>query len=254
VSAELLDVARDTVRRALARGADQAEVFARRTHEARVQLESDDVSTARSDEEEGYGIRVRVAGSTGFASTNDPSRDALDEAIDAAVALARVSPADPHDDLAEQGERVRVAGLFDPELAQVEVDAVARSVGELAKQVKELDARVRIDSCWISLGTAQTALATSTGIELEERSSDGQTLLMGMAVDGEKVGSFDHEVIDVCTLAELERETAALPDRVSRRATGLELLGHARAEPRSGRRVSASRARRVALGAVRAHR
>jgi PmbA protein len=210
---DLLEVCRDAVKRALDKGADQAEVFAGRSSEARVQLESDDLSMARSDEEEGFGVRVRLRGVTGFAATNDRSPDSLDEAADAALALARVSPADPHDELSAPSETLRVEQLYDPSLAEVGVDAVAETVGGLAERVRALDSRARIDSGWVSLGTRTAALASSTGIEVAERSSEAQALLMGMAVDGDAVGSFDYELIEVCSLAEFEEEVASLPER-----------------------------------------
>jgi PmbA protein len=220
---DLLEVGRDAVRRALLKGADQAEVFAARSGEARVQLESDDVSIARSDEEEGFGIRVRLRGVTGFAATNDRSAESLDEAIEAALALARVSPADPHDELCAPGEALRVESLYDPAVAEVGVDAVAQRVGELAERVRALDSRARIDSGWISLATQTAALASSTGIEVAERSSEAQALLVGMGVDGDAVGSLDYEQIAVCSLGEFEREMSQLPARfVSKVVAGLD--------------------------------
>ncbi|MFQ5698868.1 MAG: TldD/PmbA family protein [Myxococcota bacterium] len=216
---ELLEHCREGVRRALDKGADQAEVFAVRSAEVRVQVEADDLSIARSDDDEGFGIRVRRRGVTGFASTNDGGRASLDEATDAALALARVSPADPRDDLPEaDGPPPRpVDDLWDPAIAETEVDAVARRVGELAERVHEVDARVRLDSGWIGLETAWTALASSTGVEVSERTTGAQALLMGMAVEGERVGSFDHEVVDVCSLAALEGELRGLPERFAER-------------------------------------
>jgi PmbA protein len=209
----LLEVCRDALSRALDKGADQAEVFAGRSSEARIQLESNDVSMARSDEEESFGIRVRLRGVTGFAATNDRSPDSLDEAVDAALALARVSPADPHDELTAPGETLRVEGLYDPAVAEVGVDAVAQRAGELTERVRALDSRARVDSGWVALSTSTAALASSTGIEVAEQSSEAQALLMGMAVDGDTVGSFDYELIEVCSLGELEEQLADLPER-----------------------------------------
>ena len=217
---DLLGVCRDAVRRTLDRGADQAEVFAGRSSEARVQLESDDVSLARSDEEESFGIRVRLKGVTGFAATNDRAPGSLDEAADAALALARVSPADRHDELTAPSEPVRVEGIYDPAVAEVGVDSVAQRAGELAERVRALDARARIDSGWISLARQTSALASSTGIEVSEESSEAQALLMGMAVDGDAVGSLDYELIEVCSLRELEAELADLPKRFVSKVVG----------------------------------
>jgi PmbA protein len=216
---ELLEVCRDAVKRARDLGADQAEVYASASSEVRVHIENGDLGTAVAHDEECFGIRVRRAGATGFASSNDPSPEAVDETARAAVEIARVSPADADGDFPEPeaGDAADVKGLRDPALEEVDVEGAARLCGGLVREVRRLDPRVRIDSGWVA-ATAQTcAIASSTGIERAERGTGGEMLLFGMASEGDRVGAFDLEQVDVCSLSELQRELHAAPDRFVRK-------------------------------------
>lgn len=214
---ELLGFCCESVARATKLGADQAEVCASSLCESKVNIESDDIGTAEAHEEENFGIRVRRAGSTGFAATNDASPAAIDEAIEAALALARVTPPDPHDAIAEPEPASPVKGLYDPALEELDVARVGRICGELVSRVRAIDARARLDSGWVSASSSVSALASSTGAEVCERASDAEALLFGMAVDGDRVGSFDMEEASVCSLAEFESELETVPERFVRR-------------------------------------
>ncbi len=213
VAATLLEKARETVRRGRRIGADAIEVFATAEREAKVHLEADDLGVAYSHNEERFGIRVRVRGASGFASTNDASCEARDEAVRAALAVAAVSPPDPFDELPPPARTATVAGLRDPALEELDVEAIGKLSAELAARARGEDGRVKIDSGWISCSAQTSAIATSTGIALAERSTHADALLFGMAVDGARVGSFDSEQAAVCTLAELRAELETLPSR-----------------------------------------
>jgi PmbA protein len=228
----LLDVCRRAAERARARGADQAEIFATWSLESKVNLEADDIGTAVCNEEEKFGIRVRAHGATGFAATNDRSPDALDASIEVALELAKVSPPDPHGDLPEPRAIEPVEGLCDPQLEGLSVEAVGKLAGQLAARTRGLDSRIRLDSGWVAASVAISAVASSTGVEGVERTTDADALLFGMAVDGDTVGSFDLEQVSVCGLGELHRELEATPERFAERV--LRALGAGRGETFKG--------------------
>lgn len=213
----LLERCAEAVDRALALGAQQAEVFASAEREAKVNLEADDIGSAISHDEERFGIRVRLGGATGFAGTNDGSPEALEEAAQAALALARVTPPTPEDELPEPRSASPVDGLFDPALEALDVERLGKHCGELAERARKLDARVRIDSGWVGTSTLSAAIASSTGVRQAERSTSADALLFGMAVDGDRVGSFDAEFANVCALGELDRELESLAPRFVRK-------------------------------------
>src|SRR5581483_11173169 len=65
-----------------------------------VRSESEDVSTrngrvdlVRRDEEEGFGVRVRLGGAWGFAAARGDTKAAAEEALRRALAVARAQPA-----------------------------------------------------------------------------------------------------------------------------------------------------------------
>ena len=223
---ELLEVCSAAVERARAIGADAVEVYGRAIREARVHVENNDLGTALAHEEEAFGIRVRCRGATGFASWNDRSPEALEEASRAALALARVSPPNPDDVLPEPVEVPRVEELWDPELAELDVGAVGRLTRDLVRQTCGLDPRVRLDSGWVSVADHTRAIATSTGIGCGECSTSAEVLLFGMAAEGERVGSFEMEEARTCSLSALQKELPELPERFVRRA-----VRNLRAEP-----------------------
>jgi PmbA protein len=210
---DLLQRAREAVRRGRRIGADAIEVFATSEREAKVNLEADEVGLAYTHEEERFGVRVRRRGATGFASTNDTSKAAVDDAVRQALAIASVTPADPFDELPSPRRTANVAGLHDPALEALDVGALGKLAGELLARVKDLDRRARVDSGWVSSSLQTVAVANSNGIEVCERSGQGDAMLFGMAVDGDRVGSFDSEVTVCCALHELEQELGALPQR-----------------------------------------
>jgi PmbA protein len=218
-AATLLEKARETVRRGRRIGADAIEVFATAEREAKVHLEADDLGVAYTHEEERFGIRVRLRGASGFASTNDASSDARDEAVRAALAVAAVSPPDPFDELPPPSRTVSIAGLRDPALEELDVETIGKLCAELATRARDLDGRVKIDSGWISCSAQTTAIATSTGIGLSERTTQADALIFGMAVEGARVGSFDSEQAAVCSLAEFRTELESLPRRWVARVT-----------------------------------
>jgi PmbA protein len=211
--AALLETCRDVLKRARRGGADAAEVFATAREEARVELETDDVARALTHDEESFGIRVRARGSTGFSATNDLSPEALDRAVEAALELARVSPADTYDELPAPRRLEPVAGLRDAALEELDIEVVGRLCGELAARTRELDARARIDSGSVCVAGLCRTIASSTGMEAFERSTDASVVLFGMAVEGERVGSFDHVYEQVRARKDLDEALAATPER-----------------------------------------
>ncbi len=215
---DILEVCRSVVKRASGLGADAVEVYGRGLREARVHIENNDLGTALTHDEEAYGIRVRVNGATGFASSNDRDGSALEEAVEAAISLARVSPADPEDELPEPGETIEVEGLWDPELADLDVGAVGRLTWELVRSARGLDERIRLDSGWVSAAEHVRTIASSTGVERTERSTGADVLLFGMAAEGDRVGSFEMDEAQVCSFSALQKELPVVPERFVRRA------------------------------------
>lgn len=114
----LEDVAGHVLERARRAGADAAEVSVSsgQAREATVRLgEIDVVEDAR---DRGVGVTVYLKRASGSASTADLSREALDQAVDRALAIARHTQSDPAGGLAEpdrMADRIEDFDLWHPE-------------------------------------------------------------------------------------------------------------------------------------------
>jgi PmbA protein len=218
---ELLSTCQQVVERAQRKGADDVEVFANFHATREGQLEQNDVKGGTSDEGQALGIRVIQGGSMGFAYVNRLDEDALNSALDDALAVARVSPADDANVLAERKDgAVTVEGLWDPAIAEMGADDVVLLARRMLDAARAVDDRVSIDTGNVTAQVEHFALASSRGVGLCARETALTYGLFGMAVDGDEVGSFDYRFEGVRT-----REKAAI-EALSRRWSGqvLEVL------------------------------
>lgn len=190
---QLLDLCHTLLDLARRAGADQAEVAAAWQRGAETHIENSAVHTVQSGEETTYGLRVLVGGSQGFVTANDLEPALLAERAAEAVAQARVNPSDPLFGFPQPLAITPVQGIFDPTadgLGSIEVTSLAAT---LLERVRELDARVRVDSGSVSSAVAVRAIASTTGVSASETASGVDANLFGMAVDGNDVGSFDYD-------------------------------------------------------------
>jgi TldD protein len=144
----------------------------------------DDVARRTS---EGLGIRVRVGGAWGFAATRDCSRKGGLEALARAIAIARAQPAVPaapltpalpaigHWESACEQDPLRVA-LEDKLELLFAADAALRSA----------DPRVAVASVQCSARRSDSALATSDGVAVSQRSVHCGAGLLAVAVEGDE--------------------------------------------------------------------
>ena len=189
---KLLDLCSDVIERAARAGAQAAECWGERLRQTAVHIEQNEVKGASISEHEGIGLRVFVDHRTGYAYANRLTDDAIDEAITDAIAIARASPGDPANVLAEKSLIRPIGGLFDAALAEMPADECVRLAAELVTEARKADKRVSIDNGSVGVGDGESALASSTGIRAWERDAAASWGLFGMAIDGDEVGSFDH--------------------------------------------------------------
>jgi PmbA protein len=214
----LLELAEAGVKKALEVGADQAEVFANAIRAVEVDLQKDDIHNAITREEATFGIRVFKGGAEGFATVNSAER--IGEACGLAVEMARVSPPDPKNGLAEPAPVTALGELPDTEIAALDVGRLVDMASDLLSSVKARDTRVRVDSGGVSTMLAHRAIATSTGIRLSDAGAWASGYLFGMAVDGSDIGCFDHDGQTVRRYADLQSELDAAGERFVAKTLG----------------------------------
>ncbi|MFS8897213.1 PmbA/TldA family metallopeptidase, partial [Synechococcus sp. R3-13] len=187
----LLDLCEQGVHKALAAGADQAEVFANSGRETEVTFEKNDLNLARSSSETLFGIRVFCDGRLGFATSNRPEE--LAETAAEAVTMAKASPADPLNGLPEPQPLPQVPFALDPGLLELDAAELTQLGSQLLEWVRSKDPRITIDSGSLSVEEETLAIASSTGIRANYHSVEAGGSLFGMAIDGDEVGSFAYD-------------------------------------------------------------
>lgn len=174
-------------------GLSQVEIYAGYGNGTSVSLEKNDIQTYETYEETVYGIRVIENFSEGFVTTND-SRSLL-ESIRQAASLARSqNTPDPCVELPPPPEFVTSSmDHLDESLFGYDPNSVL----ELAKNILEIREKdypkVSLDSAEVSLSYSLKAIASSKGILRSEAASSLSSSFMGMAIDGDDIGSFDSE-------------------------------------------------------------
>jgi PmbA protein len=206
---------RYAIKKAETLGASEAEAYAAASSETEVFIENNDVKQAKSQKVSSIGIRVLLDGSAGFYSVNSLTKGKVKDAVLMAVKIARVSPKDRHNALPLSSRARRLVGIYDRKAESFEAPDAARMAAEMLEAAKSHDGRVSVDSGNFTAGVETHSLANSHGIELAERASVFAWSIMGMAIDGSDVSSFDFQLggshsvrgIDVITTATEFAET-----------------------------------------------
>jgi len=189
----LFDLCQNLLELAKKAGADQAEAAAAWQRSSETHLENGSVHTVQSGEETMYGLRVLVGSSQGFVTANDMEPSLMAERAAEAVAQARVNPSDPFFGLPDAETVTPVDGIYDAEVEAIGSTEVTALAADLLARIRELDARVRVDSGSVSALVGTRALASTMGVSVSETASGVDASAFGMAVDGDDVGSFDYD-------------------------------------------------------------
>ncbi|MDQ3975792.1 MAG: TldD/PmbA family protein [Thermoproteota archaeon] len=212
------DLLQYAIKQAETLGASDAEAYASTTDESEVFIENNDVKQAKSQRMSSIGVRVVLDGSIGFYSTNDLAKNRLRDAAAMAIKVAHASPKDRYNVLPSKSKSKSksLRGIYDRNAESFQTLDAARMAAEMLKSAKSYDSRVSVDSGNVSAQVATHALANSNGIELKERASAFSWSIMGMAIEGTEISSFDYQVgsshyvkdIDVYNTAREFAETA----------------------------------------------
>ncbi len=193
---------------ALKAGAERCEVFATYATHTKFTLEKQDYHLGSSDDGYQFGLRVTLGERQGFASTNLLESAGLKNLVEQAVTIAKLSPENPYNVIASSDNIPHGApmDLWD--------DALHRSSIQTQRQLVKLlmdeacrDKRFRVTDGTFSIQSGLGLLINSLGIHRLVRETSANWSLMGMAVDGDRITSFDY-------FSQFTRTQQALPDKV----------------------------------------
>jgi PmbA protein len=217
---QLLERAQTLCERALALGANSAEVYASGSETINVGFEKNDLKLTQVDEGRTLGLRVLVDGKQGFASTNQFDRAGLETTAADALTLARLSVPDAHNGLPEARPLNGGLHLVDRSLAELPVERVVEIARDFFARASSVDRRLSIDSASLALNCGTHALAASTGVRATESDALITLSLFGMAIEGEDVGGFDACGDCVRDPGQLESALKRVIERFSETALG----------------------------------
>lgn len=189
---KLLDLGQLAVEKAIQSGADEAEAFLTQGREISVRAENNEIKIATSQTEDGIGIRVFSKQGLGFASVNVLNEKEIETAAENAVSLSKASPKDEYNLLPEPEPTKRVPGLYDEKAEGLGMDKAISLVEEMLATARGYDARVTVDRAMFNANVGRRAIVNSKGIRQEEPGSYFHYFIVGMAVDGEEVSSFNY--------------------------------------------------------------
>ncbi|MEC9488061.1 MAG: TldD/PmbA family protein [Halanaerobium sp.] len=204
-----LRLCQQLVDKGLEMGADSIEVFHLGSREIEVVWEKNDFQVPKTDDYKGVGIRVIKEGSVGFASTNVLEESELAAALERALAIAAVTPADPHNVLPEREELSYVPGLVDKENKEISLPKAIRVGQAFVESYHNYDPRCSLDSASFKVSITRRALANSNGITAREEKTTYENMAVGFARDGERVSSFDVSILNDCKLSQLDLKSEA---------------------------------------------
>jgi len=190
---DLLELAVRAGEAAMAAGAEFAQVSASRGRSFSVSLEKGAIETSQQRESSGVSVRAYHRGGVGSTSVNVLDWGRIEAAAHAAVALAKQSDPDP-DFVALPGPQPlpEVEGLFDERIAGL---AASQVIGwALAATDEALAAAPEaIVSGGASFGVGDSAMASSTGVQVSTPYSGLSCYIRAVVRRGDSVGTwFEH--------------------------------------------------------------
>jgi PmbA protein len=189
----LLEICDYAVKIAINKGAEDAEAFGVSSLETEASIERNDITLGKFHRESGIGIRILKNKCLGFSSINILGKEEISQAVESAVKIANLGSPDKYNKLPSPSNIKKISDIFDSRANTFEPeDALKKSV-ELLQIARSYDKRVTVDSGAFNSAIADKVIANSNGIECEESASIFSWFIMGMAIDGADVSSFDFQ-------------------------------------------------------------
>ncbi|HAG07981.1 MAG TPA: TldD/PmbA family protein, partial [Desulfotomaculum sp.] len=241
MNASLLKAAEFTLEEAKKAGAKEAEAYLNEASELTIEVRNDKIETMKLARDKGLGLRVFIAGRTGFAFCTELTPGVLRELTREAVANAGQANADLNNLLPQKAPVYPSLDLYDPEIRKAPVEEKVELARRMEKIALAYDARIKIiESSAYQDEESETLIVNSSGVAAAYRSAYCGLSLAVVAQDAEdnQTGfALDYR------LRYKDLNTQKVGEEASQRA--LRLLG---AKPISTRKVAVVLEPYVAIG------
>ena len=204
----LEDAASKLLSLALKAGAESAEICGTYGQKTKITLEKQDYHMASSDDGYNLGVRVIQGKRQGFACGNTTDPKELKEIALRAVEIAGFSPENPHYVIRESANIPKDAptDLWDEPLHQLSLQT-QKEWTKLMVEESTRDPRFRLNEGTVTLSSGIFLMMNSHGTHKLEAETAASWSLMGMAVDGPVITSFDY-------FGEIARKAGHVPERI----------------------------------------
>jgi PmbA protein len=188
----MYELARKALKMAEKAGAEEAEIYYASNHSTGVNFRKDSLDNAKDRFSEGIGIRAVVNGAVGFASTN--SARELENAVEIAVAEARVRESDPEwKGLPPNGKYPVVSGIFDKKVETLGLEECIGYAMALVEGTKESPGTLPTSGGFTRAKSRRLILNTN-GIENEEEATAVSGFVDVITIDGETSTAYDFAI------------------------------------------------------------
>lgn len=193
---------------ALQAGAESAEVCGSFRQKTKITLEKQDYHMASADDGYSLGVRVLSGQRQGFASCNTTDLKELKEVALRAVEIAGFSPQNPNYRIMASGNIPKEApsALWDDSLYQLSLQT-QKDWTRLMKDEATKDPRFRLNEGGVEIASDLFLITNSHGTHKLEKETVASWTLMGMAVEGDVITSFDY-------FQEISRRASGVPERI----------------------------------------
>ena len=200
----MIELGELAVKKALERGASEAEAYLVKGKMFYVSFEANDIKLAKSEISDGIGIRVFKNKGLGFASVNTLSQEKVLDAVSNAVRLASLAPSDEANSLPSlSGPLPSIKDLYDPNAEKIGMDQILDYASRLLKTALNYDKRILVDSGIFAGSIGENAVVNSKGIKVTEKGNSFDYGIFGMAQDRGEVSCFQYEFDTTRKIAEI---------------------------------------------------
>ncbi|MFO7620417.1 MAG: TldD/PmbA family protein [Bacteroidales bacterium] len=168
---DYISLAEKLVKKCLALGADDAEVFIQSGRNLSVRVLNAELETVQEAASRGAGFRVITGNRMGFSHCNDFSGKALEDTISRAIAYAKLASPDENNILPDDTGITKIDDLYDPETVTVPMDLKINMALDLERIALGINGISKSSGARYGEGESETFIANSKGISRSSRSS-----------------------------------------------------------------------------------
>ena len=215
---EMLEMAENAVRLALAKGATEAETYTYEGQSTNIGVERGQITKNSRIIDRGLGIRVVVNKAIGFAYTNVlDKQSAVEDTIVKALGAARASNPDKDwHGLPDKKNYASTENTYDQRIADLRSEDLVNLTSTMLETAVRADKRVLAIEGGAGAGSLATAIANSNGVLGFDKGTMIECSLATVAKDGDRV-------TPVCFEFNAGRDYAVNPEWVGKEAARLAL-------------------------------